>query len=148
MVFMEPREWESGERHTGIAWAPIFNQETANIQFLYDNFTGVRGKYVDAGDVALTVAWNRVASLSIVSRHEAVLLTVVGMFTAGAEMRWRLGSRTEKFLEVDTDRDYAIAKQVIIGNLTAGTISVAVDASMYVGRGWARDLQVDLREVT
>ena len=146
MVWEEPRTWEPGERNTGIDWGPILNQHIAgNQQFLFDTYTDVRGQYKDLATVTLQSSWASIVNLTLTTRHEAILLTIVGQFPSGARVRYSIA--TNPTLEIlNLTKASSVAKQWIIPSLSAGqeyTVDIAG-----IGPGQVNSFQADIRELT
>ena len=143
----EPRTWIGGER--GIP-ASVMNTHIAdNLQWLFDTYTGVRGAYKDITTWTIPSAsqFTEIASLELDSRHEAILLTVVGNFPPGSELEYHIDTNPDLIIldfSSETNRK-AVAKQWIIPSLVTGQHEVFLLAK---GSGEIRSLQFDIRELT
>ena len=145
MTWTEPPEWEPGLSLSGIDWAPRLNAEIAdNLQFLFDNFTNVRGVYQDIDSHTLQATWSDVATLTLNNRHEAILLTVIGAFPAGSQLRYIIDTNPPLTV-IDATEAKTLAKQFIIPALVPGSHAVQIQAQ---GSGAIRSLQLDIRELT
>ena len=146
MAWTSPRTWDPGLRHTGVEWAPILNTEIAdNLQFLFDTYTDVRGVYTDISSITLQSTWADIATLTFQTRHEAVLLTLVGSFPAGCQVRYLVDSNPNVQI-IDTGGSAkSVAKQWIIPSLIAGSHAIQIEAQ---GTGTITSFQCDVRELT
>ena len=144
MAWVDPRTWVGGERAISSA---TLNQHIAdNQQFLFDTYTNVRGVYRDVGAYAIPSAssWSEATALTLNSRHEAILLTIVGLFPAGCRVQYRIDTNPD--LEIlNLSQARSVAKQWIIPSLMVGEHTVHI---FMRGTGTVNSLQVDIRELT
>ena len=147
MAWEEPRTWQPGEQ--GIP-SHVMNQHSAdNLQFLFDNYTNINGIYKDLDSVAIpsASAYTEIVSLTLASRHEALLLTIIGNFPAGSLVQYRIDTNPDlEILNFAAATGYSfVAKQWIIPSLVTGEHTVRIDAQ---GSGSILSFQADVRELT
>ena len=147
MPYQDPREWEPGESRTGIDWAPIMNQETENVQALKERLLDRKAIFRDYDSITGARALQGIGRLNLADvESDTVMLTVVGVFPAGAILSYRLDTgEREDFLTVPSDGPHSLARQVMIP-APGQTRVVAVRVAMPVG-SVATLVQIDLREV-
>lgn len=144
MAWEEPRTWDPGE----VVSSAIINQHVAdNLQDIFDRYTDVRGQYKDISTFTLSSSWAEVASVAVDTRHEAMLLIIVGDFPAGTDVSYRIDDQLQRteFLTTDTTKTASEVWSEIIANLVTGLHTIAIDMR---GSGTVNSLQIDLREIT
>ena len=152
MAWTAPRTWIPGEWLSSDVW----NRHIAdNIQDIFDRYTNIRGVYKDIETTTLANVrlpnppiWVEVGSLSIDTRHEAVLLTVVAQSTAGFVMAYRVDAGADRVIFYQGGTPF-VAWQVIIPSLDVGVHSIKVDMQREGTRASTiNSLQIDVRELT
>ena len=124
MAWTRPRTWEPGEQIS----SSVFNAHVAaNLQDIFDRYTRLRGAYVDVGSTTVQGTWTEVGSLSLDTRHEAILLTVIGIFPQGFNFAYRVGATGERVQFYQVTDKLNVAWQQIIPSLTPGVNVIKLD---------------------
>ena len=148
MVFTEPREWLAGER--GISSKTLNANIAANLDFMYDIFTQSRAVFRDIASIDLDTAPNNtLASLTINSRRESILLTCLFQVSSagGIGLSYQVGSETDVIIR-SFDADADVAWMEIIPSLAVGIHTVKVKFTASVAGITLSNCQFDLRELS
>ena len=144
MGWTVPRTWEAGDfRGIGVP-SELFNLHVPdNLQFIFDTFTDVRGKYKDMASAAVPGTEGEIVRMTLDTRFSSVNLTLVGVLNGAVKLtaRWTGGS------EVLLDSSYTntpIGKQWILSLADAGRQDIWVTG---VGGGTIAQPQFDIKEL-
>lgn len=143
MAWTAPKTWAPGE--FGISSVEINTHVADNLQHLFDEFTNIRGIYKNHESVDLQSSWAEIDSLTLTTRHEALLLSLIGTFPPHSQVRYSIATNPTLIILTIGASARTVAKSWIIPSLTTGEHTVQIDAQ---GSGQILSLQIDLRELT
>ena len=149
VMFTTPREWLAGER--GISSATLNDQIAANLDYLHDTFTGLRGVYKNVDSLIMTPLTQNLGTFELDTRHQAAIITIVANITgttpATVTFHYMLNGGTQVEL-FSFDSGIYSAKSDIAPELTIGKRSFTITAVASTAGLTMSNVQVDIRELS